>query len=172
MREYHFIFFFLIIQSCTQNGKIKISVDQIENNQIHFSILNNLEDSIKLLKPKSNYLCYEGSPTIYKGYFILGFMDYFTMEQTYKSTILSEELLFESTPPTLSNYQIIIIKKGEKYSGNIFVPERNSTACIFYPIIDKNTVLVIRNDTISFKSDLIVALSHEQNETDVDRKKY
>lgn len=156
MKEYYFIIFFLILHSCTTSGKVKISVDKIENNRINFSILNNMGDSIQILKPKNNFLCYEDSPSLYKGYFILSFMDKFTMEGTYKNTILPDEAILESIPSILSNYQIITIKTGEKYSGEILVPERNSSECMFYPIIDKNTVLVISNDTILFKSDFIL----------------
>ncbi|MFV0235676.1 hypothetical protein OBK19_07115, partial [Empedobacter falsenii] len=56
----YFLILGFSLLSCTKE-EIKIRVDKVENNMIHFTIKNNSEkESIRFLKPKHNYLCYEG----------------------------------------------------------------------------------------------------------------
>lgn len=157
------VYFLLLgfgLLSCNKD-EIKIKVDKVENNMIHFTIKNNFEkESIRFLKPKHNYLCYEGgSPinNIYKDFYILDFIDRYKDLKTFKNTHVD---ILDNNPSDLSNYIIVEINKNKSYSDSIMIPDEDCEYCYFYPIIEKNTILMIRKGTLIYDEKGAVKLIH------------
>lgn len=156
MRVISIILILIVFFGCHQKEKVEIKIDHIDNNMIYFSIQNNTQDSIQFLKPKHNYLCYEGNipneKSIYKGYFILDLMNAKTKESAYGLTNTFSVVL---SPYEISTYKKILIRKKDSYTDSIMIPDKNSSECLLYPKIDENTILGLINDSIIYKSDFI-----------------
>lgn len=153
MKKIILIYCCIFIYGCKPQDKIKINIYKVENNIIYYTILNNTEETIEFLKPQHNYLCYETASKIYyKKYYILDFADNIKDEQLYKTTSLPDEMY-----PNISKTKniLISINKGIQYSDSIKIPNQNTINCIFYPVINENTILLLKKDTIMYKSNTI-----------------
>lgn len=141
---------FLLIINCSSNKDEVTFNSEIKKNTIYFSIKNKLKNkSIFLIKPKHNYICYDGFlyySDIYKNYFTINIMNKKDSLTTYKRTYN-----ISNTYKNSSNYSIIEIKKNEIYSDSIFIPNIESDHCTFYPITDEETIVILINDTIFYK---------------------
>lgn len=156
MRAINILLVLIVFFGCHQKEDVEIRINYIDHNMIYFSIQNNTKDSIQFLKPKHNYLCYEGNipneKSIYKGYFILNLMNVETKESAYGFTNVSSVNL---NPYEISTYKKILIRKKDTYADSIMIPNKNSSECLLHPKIDENTVLVLIKDSVIYKSDLI-----------------
>lgn len=140
----------LLIISCSFNKDDVDFNSKIEKNTIYFSIKNRLRNkSIFLIKPKHNYICYDNflyDHHIYKNYFTIEIMNKQDSLITYKPTgnIPNEY-------DKLSDYFIIEIKKNEIYSDSIFIPTKDTDNCSLYPIINEETIVILRNESKFYK---------------------